>query len=210
MPATSAETRSSCCGEALVAALPVEHRDAGADQAVGEIAAARDPQPAVVEIGAGPLLGAEQLVLDRIVDHARDQLALRARARSRSRNAARRAGSWWCRRAGRRSSGGRPRPAERAALLQQEAEARPGPAQLLMQDLLGAVVGGADEVARPLDRDLQVLDLAEVAHEVARRLVGGLHHDVDVGRADRHEALLDDRGVRGPRVRRAQSLARST
>ena len=33
---------------------------------------------------------------------------------------------------------------------------------------LGAAIGGGDEVPRPLDRDLQVLDLAEVAAQAAR------------------------------------------
>ncbi len=78
--------------------------------------------------------------------------------------------------------------ADRAALLEQEGEARSRPAELLAQDLLGAAVGCGDEIARPLDRDLQVLDLAEVAHQMAGGLVRRLHHDVDVGRAKRHEA----------------------
>ena len=60
-------------------------------------------------------------------------------------------------------------------------------AQLLAQDLLAAAVGGADEVARALDRDLEVLDLAEVAHEMAGGLAGRLHHHGDVGGAKRHE-----------------------
>ena len=85
--------------------------------------------------------------------------------------------------------------AERAALLEQEAEARPRPAELLAQDLLGAPVGGADEVARPLDRDLEMLDLAEVAHQVPRGLVGRLHHDVDVGRAERQGERLSGSGA---------------
>ena len=66
------------------------------------------------------------------------------------------------------------------APLSSSSKPKPGRAlaELLAQDLLGAPVGGADEVARPLDRDLQMLDLAEVAHEVPGGLVGGLHHDV--------------------------------
>ncbi len=50
-----------------------------------------------------------------------------------------------------------------AALLHQEAEVRPRLLQLLADRALGFVVGGGDEVARPLGRDLELRDLAEVA-----------------------------------------------
>ncbi len=62
-----------------------------------------------------------------------------------------------------------------AALFHDEAEIRPRLQQRLAHDLLGLVVGGGDEVARSLARDLQVLDLAEVAAQA----LGGLHHGVD-------------------------------
>ena len=44
---------------------------------------------------------------------------------------------------------------------------------------LGAVVGLADEVARSLERDLQVLHRAEVARQRPAGLHGGLDHDVE-------------------------------
>jgi hypothetical protein len=88
---------------------------------------------------------------------------------------------------------------------------RPRLGELAAQDLLGAPVGGADEVARPLDRDLEMLDLAEVAHEVPRGLVGRLHHDVDVGRAERHGLLTSICWLPvGRTAGGAQSRARST
>ena len=50
-----------------------------------------------------------------------------------------------------------------AALLHEQAVVGPRRVQLVADHLLGLAVGGGDEVARALDRDLQVLDLAEVA-----------------------------------------------
>ena len=59
-------------------------------------------------------------------------------------------------------------PSSDTLLLQDEAVAGPRLSQRLEQHLLGAVVGGGDEVAGPLARHLQVLDLAEVALQAAR------------------------------------------
>ena len=87
---------------------------------------------------------------------------------------------------------------DHAALLQEEAEGRPRSIELTAQDLLGAPVGGADEITRPLDRHLKILDLAEVADQMPRRLVHGLDHHGDVG---------ERRAMAGTFV---QSLARST
>ena len=70
-----------------------------------------------------------------------------------------------------------------AALLGEEAEAGPRLLQLGDQHLLGAAVGGGDEIARALQRDLQVLDLAEIAGEAAAGLEHGLDHDVEKRRA---------------------------
>ena len=53
----------------------------------------------------------------------------------------------------------------RAAFLAEEAVIRPRLGELLAHDLFGAAVGRGDEIARPLQRDLQVLDLAEIALE---------------------------------------------
>ena len=68
-----------------------------------------------------------------------------------------------------------------AAFLAEEAVAGPRLAQLGAQHLLGAAVGGGDEIGRPLERDLQVLDLAEVALERARGLARGRDHHVEEG-----------------------------
>ena len=57
-----------------------------------------------------------------------------------------------------------------AALLGQEPVGGTRPGELGDQRLVGAVVGGRDEVARPLQRNLQVLDLAEVTGESATTL----------------------------------------
>ena len=75
-----------------------------------------------------------------------------------------------------------------AALLHDEAVVGPAALQLLLDHLLGAAVGGRDEVARPLDRDLQLLDLAEIAGEQARGLGGGADHDLETGGAG-HQGL---------------------
>src|SRR5215213_302938 len=53
-----------------------------------------------------------------------------------------------------------------------------------MQDLLCAAVGRGDEVRRALQRYLQMLNLAEVAFERARRFACGLDHDVEEGRTE--------------------------
>src|SRR5207237_1111069 len=51
----------------------------------------------------------------------------------------------------------------------------------LTQDLLGAMIGGGDEVAGAFQRNLQTLHLAEITLEPARGLAGGLHHHVEEG-----------------------------
>ena len=69
-----------------------------------------------------------------------------------------------------------------AAFLAEEAVAGPGLGQLGAERLLGLAVGGGDEVARPLERDLEVLDLAEVALQRAGGLAGrGDHHIEESG-----------------------------
>src|SRR5436853_604365 len=58
----------------VIAALA--ERDAGADQRLAQLAARRHPEAAVVEIGAGALLGPEHLVPGRLVDDAGDDLTV--------------------------------------------------------------------------------------------------------------------------------------
>ena len=66
-----------------------------------------------------------------------------------------------------------------AAFLAEEAITRARALKLLAQNFLGAPVGGGDEIRRPLERHLQMLDLAEVALERARGLARGLDHDIE-------------------------------
>jgi hypothetical protein len=53
--------------------------------------------------------------------------------------------------------------------------------QLRVQRFLGAAVRGRNEIARALQRDLQLLKLAKVAFERARGFARGGHHDVEQG-----------------------------
>ena len=61
-----------------------------------------------------------------------------------------------------------------AAFLEQQPVARPGALQLGLQRALGAQIGGRDKIAGPLDRDLQLLDLAEIALEPRAALSAAL------------------------------------
>ena len=69
----------------------------------------------------------------------------------------------------------------RAAFLAEEAVARPRLGKIGVEHLLGALVGERDEIRRALLRHLQILDLAEIALQVAPRAARGLDHDVDEG-----------------------------
>jgi hypothetical protein len=86
-------------------------------------------------------------------------------------------------------------------------EAVPGPrlAQGLEHGLLGAQVGGGDEVAGPLLGDLQRLHLAEIAHQRARRLARGVDHHLEEGGRRGHANSCSSRrgNVMRARARRA-------
>jgi hypothetical protein len=56
--------------------------------------------------------------------------------------------------------------------------------EFLTQDFLGVTVRGGDEIGRPLERGLQVLDLAEIALERAAGLARGLDHHIEKGGAE--------------------------
>src|SRR5499427_2567101 len=56
--------------------------------------------------------------------------------------------------------------------------------ELLAQDFLRVPVRGGDEIGRPLERRLQVLDLAKIALERAAGLARGLDHHVEKGGAE--------------------------
>jgi len=68
-----------------------------------------------------------------------------------------------------------------APFLANETVTRSRQIELLAQDLFSAAVGGGDEISRPLERYLQLLDLAEVALEGPPGLARGLDHDVEEG-----------------------------
>ena len=122
----------------------------GDDHAVGELGPCRDPEAPVVEEGALAALGGEHLVAGRIVDEAGDQLAV-AFERDRDgeeRDAVQEVGG-----AVERiddEAMGAVGALHLAVLLEQEAVARPRARQLLVQDLLGAGVGGGDEIGADL------------------------------------------------------------
>ena len=154
-----------------------------ATTAVGQRIAGRDAQAAVVHEGAAATLGDIELVHDRIVDHAGDDLALalQSQRNGEDRNAVQEIGGAIERiddpaMGASRAVGG-------AGFLGQEAIARPRLGEFLDQRLLGLPVGGGDEIARPLDRHLKVLDLAEIARQRTAGLHDGGDHDVEKGRA---------------------------
>src|SRR6202007_221808 len=56
---------------------------------------------------------------------------------------------------------------------------RPCLGEVGAQNLFGATVSGGDEIARPLQRDLQVLNLAEIPLETFAGAERGLDHDIE-------------------------------
>src|SRR6266702_196735 len=149
--------------------------------AFAELAAAGHPQALVVEEGALAALGDVELVIGGVVDHARDDRAL-ARQPDRDRK---------LRDAVQEVGGAVERIDDpgvalvaalaHAAFLADEAVTGPRLGEILVEDLFGALVGERDEIRRPLQRDLQMLDLAEIALEAAAGAARRLDHDVDSG-----------------------------
>src|SRR5262245_49019880 len=168
--------------ELHVAAAGVRKR-AGHDR-VGEPLAPRHAQPLIVKERALAALGGEKLVVGGIVDDARDDAAF-ALERDRDRKV------WNAVQKVQRPVDRIDDPAvglvaalPRTAFLAEETVARTRELQFLAQDLLRQPVGGSDKIGRPFERDLQVLDLTEVALEPAARLVRGLDHHVEEGGAE--------------------------
>src|SRR5579883_2303047 len=159
----------------LAVNLAANGRDARGDHGLRELPPRRDPKASVVDVGALALLPPEHLVADRLVDHARDDLAVSLEP---DRDAELRYAVQEVR---------------GAALLHQKPVAGACPRELGAQHLLGLQIGLRHEVAGSLHRDLQLLDLAEVADHAARCLEGGGGHHVDQGGADGHGGA----GVRG-------------
>src|SRR5215472_4157491 len=159
-------------------------RERAGDDRVGEPLARRHPQPLIVEEGALAALGGEQLVIGGVVDDAGDHgaFALEPDRDRKVRNSVQK-----IQRAVERIDD----PAvsliaafARATLLAQKTVAGTRMLELVAQDFLGAQVGGGDEIGRPLERGLQMLDLAEIALERAARLARGLDHHVEEGGAE--------------------------
>ncbi len=180
--------------------------NAGSDQGACRILAARHAQPARaggrrVDVGAVALLGPEQLVGDRLVDHAGDDLAV---ALQPDRNVE-------MRHAVHEVVGAVERiddPAVAAVALglaeffAEEAVFRPRALELLAERALGHDVGAADEIAGTLLRDLQVLDLAEIALQSLGRGEGGADHHRNGGRAYRQRFALARRRTLAARIER--------
>ena len=68
-----------------------------------------------------------------------------------------------------------------AAFLADEAVTRTRLGEIGVKHFLGAPVGHGDEIGGPLQRYLQILDLAEVALETAAGAARRFDHDVDSG-----------------------------
>ncbi len=66
-----------------------------------------------------------------------------------------------------------------ASLFADETIPRTRLGEVVVEHLLGALVGERDEIGRPFQRHLQMLDLAEVAFEAAAGAARSLDHDVD-------------------------------
>src|SRR6266851_7859236 len=156
-----------------------EMRQAAANDGLGEPRARRDAQPLIVEEGALAALGDEELLVRRVVDDSGNDRSLAfERDRDRElRNAVQEVG-----RAVERVDD----PAMRlvgalltAAFLADEAVTGARLGKLAAENLLGAPIRRRDEIGGSLERDLQVLDLAEIPLEAARGLAGGSDHDVD-------------------------------
>src|SRR5205807_566712 len=82
-----------------------------------------------------------------------------------------------------------------AEFFAEEAVFRPRARQLGAQHAFGLLVGAADEIARTLLRDLQVLDLAEIPFQALGRGEGGADHHRDGGRTDRQRLALGRPGA---------------
>src|SRR6185312_2608915 len=92
-----------------------------------------------------------------------------------------------------------------AAFLAEEAVAGTRLDQFLIERFLGAAVGGGDEIRWTLERDLQLLEFAEVALERARSFARGRYHDIEQCGAEHAVDLFSGLGVcpRGSRASRA-------
>src|ERR1700687_3838546 len=168
------------------AGFPARQRDVAAadvrqtagDHRVGEALAPGGADALLVQERALAAFGDKHLVVGRIVDQAGDDraLALKRDRDGELRNAVQKIGG----------------AVERiddpgvalvgalalAAFLADKAVTGPRLGKFGQQRLLGAAVGGGDEITRTFERDLQLLQFAEIAFERARGLARGGDHDV--------------------------------
>ena len=151
---------------------------------LGQGAARRDAHAAVVVERALALFGDIEVVARGIIDEAGDDLAL---ALQRHGNRENRYSVQEVRSAVERVD--MPyvafvRAFDRAALLHQETIAGPSARQFLEQGLFRAPVGRGHEIAGPLDGNLEIFHLAEIALQPAPRLHRGGGHHIHKGGAD--------------------------
>src|SRR6187401_849870 len=153
-------------------------RNAGADHRGRELRACCDPDAAIVEEGAFALFGGEDFLIGGIEDETRHELAfaLEGDRDRKNWNAVQEIGGAveWIDDPAMAAIA----PFDIAALLHQEAVAWTRAGKFGDENLLGAVVRGADEIGRTFERDLKLLDLAEIARETAARLAGGGEHHI--------------------------------
>src|SRR5262249_33189253 len=151
-----------------------------------QLATAGNAEAALVDMGALALLRPIELVVDRVVDDAGIGLAVALDAdRDREMRNAVQEVEGAVERVDDPAVGG-VLAGGSAALLQQQAVVGPGLGQLALEDIFRTEVGLGDEVRRALLADLEVLDLAEIADQSLRGLVGGIDHDIDERRTGGH------------------------
>src|ERR1022692_100480 len=156
-------------------------RQSAGDHGVGEALAAGDADALLIHERTLALLGDEHLVVRRIVDQAGNNrvLALERDRDRELRNAVQKIGG-----AVERVDDPAVRlvgALARTSFLAEKAVTGPRLGELLVQRLLGAAIGGRDEIRRALERDLQLLQFAEIALERARGLARGGDHHVEQG-----------------------------
>src|SRR5215469_2016926 len=156
-----------------------EMRQATGDDSVGEPLPRGDADALVVQKRTLAALGDEHVVIRRIVDETSDDraVALKRNRDGEMRDAMEEIGGAVERiddpamgRVGARMS---------AAFFAQEAIVWPRFGEFLAHDGLGTMIRGGDKVPWAFHRDLEVLDLAEVALEAATGAMGCLDHDIE-------------------------------
>src|SRR6516162_9901836 len=162
----------------------------------GKPLASRHAQPAIIQEGALAALGGEQLITDGIVDDAGNDRAL---ALERNRDREMRDAVQKVQGAVKRIDDpamGLVRAFVAAAFLAEEAVARTRRCKLGAQRLLGPTVGRSHEIGGTLERNLQVLELAEIPLERTARFLGGFDHHVEEG-GTKHARERRKAGVSG-------------